>query len=264
MKRDVAAKVEAAELYDAANRGRWDYDFYHSLIRDLNPSDIADIGCGTGLFAIELAERGRAVTGVDPDAEMLAVAHRGAQTRAAQIVAGGGTVRFVHGEAPLLEPAGFDTIVMTGHVAQVFLTDDAWLETLDAAFTALRPGGRLAFESRDPRAEPWRGWTPEASRRTVHADGEELLWWNSVQSVHDDLVTFSDHCAPAPAEGSLPDGSLPEPELTETGTLRFPSRELLELSLGSTGFIIEQLWGDWGRGPVTERTDELIYCARRP
>jgi pimeloyl-ACP methyl ester carboxylesterase len=40
---------------------------------------------------------------------------------------------------------------MTGNVAQVFRGDEAWAATLRAIRKALRPGGRLVFESRDPR-----------------------------------------------------------------------------------------------------------------
>ena len=41
---------------------------------------------------------------------------------------------------------------MTGHVAQFFLTDEHWRAALTALHAALRPGGRLAFESRNPDA----------------------------------------------------------------------------------------------------------------
>jgi O-methyltransferase involved in polyketide biosynthesis len=39
---------------------------------------------------------------------------------------------------------------MTGNVAQVFLTDDEWEQTLRGIGAALRPGGHLAFETRRP------------------------------------------------------------------------------------------------------------------
>ncbi len=44
---------------------------------------------------------------------------------------------------------------MTGHVAQVFLSDEAWTATLTAIYDALRPGGRLAFETRNPGDRAW-------------------------------------------------------------------------------------------------------------
>ena len=48
------------------------------------------------------------------------------------------------------------------------MTDADWAATLRAAYAALRPGGRLVFERRDPAAEAWLEWNRERSyRRTV-------------------------------------------------------------------------------------------------
>ena len=44
---------------------------------------------------------------------------------------------------------------MTANVAQVVLADDQWWATLAALEGALRPGGRLVFETRDPAARAW-------------------------------------------------------------------------------------------------------------
>jgi hypothetical protein len=41
----------------------------------------------------------------------------------------------------------------------VFLTDEAWAETLDAAHSALQPGGWLVFDTRDPKRREWRDQT---------------------------------------------------------------------------------------------------------
>jgi len=99
-------------VYDIENAGRDDVEFYLALAAELGAHDVADLGCGTGVLAVELAERGHRVTGVDPSAAMLGVAR---QRHDAALVS------WVHGEAATLEPATADLAVMTGHVAQVFL-----------------------------------------------------------------------------------------------------------------------------------------------
>jgi hypothetical protein len=47
--------------------------------------------------------------------------------------------------------------VMTGNVAQVFLTDEDWARALQGIAAALRPGGYLVFETRRPERPRSRG-----------------------------------------------------------------------------------------------------------
>ena len=60
---------------------------------------------------------------------------------------------------------------MTGNVAQVFLAGHEWTAALQAARQALRPGGRLVFESRDPGRAAWREWTRDQTYRRVDVPG---------------------------------------------------------------------------------------------
>jgi SAM-dependent methyltransferase len=117
---------------------------------------VLDIGCGTGTFACLLANRGLAVTAVDPAAASLAVA---------RTKPGADRVRWIHGYAPDLPALQVDLATMTANVAQVFLTDEDWAATLHAAHAALRPGGHLAFETRDPAAKAWLDWNRDQSHR---------------------------------------------------------------------------------------------------
>ncbi|HNA52133.1 MAG TPA: class I SAM-dependent methyltransferase, partial [Mycobacterium sp.] len=49
-------------------------DLVEALLRESGGTSVLDAGCGTGRVAIELAERGLAVTGVDADPRMLGAA----------------------------------------------------------------------------------------------------------------------------------------------------------------------------------------------
>jgi hypothetical protein len=53
---------------------------------------------------------------------------------------------------------------MTANVARVILTDEEWSATLRGIHGALRPGGHLVFETRNPDQRPWLHWNREASR----------------------------------------------------------------------------------------------------
>jgi SAM-dependent methyltransferase len=232
-------------LYDLWDPSRPDTAFYLALAAELSASSVVDVGCGTGLLACELAERGHRTTGVDPSPAMLAVArHR----------PGGELVRWIEGDASRLRELQADLAVMTGHVAQVIGDDQAWRAALAAVHRALRPGGHLAFESRNPQAREWTTWTPQASRRRMdHPVLGQVEAWIQVLEVRDDRVASEIHYRFA-ASGE---------ELVSTNELRFRSQAELTRSLADAGFAVERVFGDWDRRPVEPGSPELIFVAAR-
>lgn len=225
------ATPELAAAYDADSAGRRDLDFYLELAAGLKAVRVADIGAGTGLLCSMLAGAGHEVAGVEPERTMLRIAQR--QEHAA-------SVTWVQGTAEQLPSGWADLVLMTGHVAQYFLDDRAWAEALVHAKRSLRPGGRLAFETRNPAAEAWRTWqtagrsTGQGTVRTeVRCDG--------------DLITHTDHWTRDAAS------------LTTTETLRFPSWEDILTGLESVGLTVDCTWGDWDRSPVSADCPEWIF-----
>ncbi len=143
---------------------------------------------------------------------------------------------------------------MMGHVAQVIADDHGWARTLAAAQRALRPGGRVAFESRNPEAREWTTWTPQASRRWLHHPAlGQVEVWQEVLAVHGDRVSSAIHYRFA-ADGQ---------ELVSTSELRFRSQAELTRSLADAGFSVEQVFGSWDRRPVGPDSPELIFVAAR-
>ena len=235
-----------AAVYDGLGPDRLDTDFYLRLAAELAASSVADIGCGTGLLACELASRGHAVTGVDPAAAMLAVARNRP---------GGDLVRWIEGDADRLGAQMADLAVMSGHVAQVIADDEDWRATLAATRKALRPGGRVAFESRNPDARAWAGWTRHDSERTADdGAGGRFEWWYELTEVLGDgaLVRSEVHYRFQSGE-----------ELVSENELRFRTRPELAADLAEAGFEIERLYGDWDRRPAGPGTPELILVAVR-
>ena len=129
-------------IYDALEGDRSDLDLYVALADDFGARRVLDLGCGTGALALLLAARGVEVTGVDPAAGSL---------RVARAKAGADRVRWVHGDAAALPPMRVDLATMTGNVAQAIVEPADWDRTLRGVHGALRPGGRLVFETRAPR-----------------------------------------------------------------------------------------------------------------
>ncbi len=239
------ADPRLAATYDAENSGRDDVDFYVALAHELGARRVSDVGCGTGVLACDLAAAGCTVTGVDPAAAMLSIA----QSRP-----GSETVAWVHGEASALSPASADLVVMTGHVAQVFVEEANWDGLLAQVSRVVRRGDHLAFETRNPAAETWRGWTREASFGTFRLqDGSSFDSWVQLVDATHERVTFDAHSVFAT------DGS----ELVSRSTLRFRERDEVESTLDRAGFTVQTVHGDWDRSPASPGSPELIFVARR-
>lgn len=117
-------------------------DFVERRLRDhaVTPGRILDLGCGTGLHAIEFARRGWTVAGIDLSEEMVAKA----RSRAAQ---SGLPVPFRQGDACEIGPErDLDAVVSLFHVAS-YQRDPARLEALfRTAQAALKPGGVFLFD----------------------------------------------------------------------------------------------------------------------
>lgn len=232
------------ELYDIENTHGADTDFYVRLAAELAAHTILDLGCGTGLLTRELAVDDRQVIGVDPAAAMLAFARR---------QPGAHRVQWVEGDSRALGTPEADLVVMTGNVAQVFLDEIEWATALHAIYTALRPGGHLAFESRNPAARAWEQWNRAATYTQRDSPVGPLEEWLELVSVGNGWVRFEGHNV-FQAMGEV---------VVVESELRF--RNLVEItdSLISAGFTIEQVYGNWQRGSFVSTSPVMIFVARR-
>ena len=158
----IFADPRLAAVYDAFDGSRDDLAAYLDLVDELGADHVLDVGCGTGCLAILLAGRGRTVVGVDPALASLEIAR--AKDR-------DGRITWRHGDATTLPALGADLAVMTGNVAQVFLTDDEWTRNLQGIRGALRPGGHLVFETRRPERRAWLDWAADTAEVTVDVPG---------------------------------------------------------------------------------------------
>jgi SAM-dependent methyltransferase len=206
-----------ARIYDDLDDDRTDLDAYERIVDELSATSVLDIGCGTGTFALRLAARGRDVTGVDPAAASLDVA---------RAKAGAEQVTWLLSDPKTLPPLHVDVATMTGNVAQVFLSDEEWLATLQGVGRAVRPGGHLVFEVRDPTAEAWRAWTRDQSWRRIDIPGVgPVESWVDLIAADLPLVSFRwTYRFEETGESIVSDS-----------TLRFRTTAEIEASLAATG-----------------------------
>lgn len=230
-----------AELYDPLDPDRRDLDVYAAMAAEFGAVTVVDIGCGTGTLACMLAQRGLTVTGVDPAAASLEVARR---------KPGADRVRWLHADATAVPPLGADLVTMTANVAQVFVSDQEWATVLLAVREAMRPGGRLVFESRDPAKKAWLGWNRDQTyRRVVIPGAGPIRTWIDLTAAGEGLVSFRSTVVFA-SDGAV---------LSSDSTLRFRERAELAGSLVSAGLVVDEV-----RDAPDRPGLEFVFIARKP
>jgi hypothetical protein len=130
----------------------------------------------------------------------------------------------------------------------VFLGDAEWAQVVDAAFRALRPVGRLVFESRIPERQAWRSWDGDYSRAHIAGVGGVKVRGELI-SVRGELVSFR-RTYVFESDGAVP---------TSDSTLRFRGRDAMTASLAAAGFAVDEI-----REAPDRPGLEMVFVARRP
>ncbi|MEU1352043.1 class I SAM-dependent methyltransferase [Streptomyces sp. NPDC005786] len=238
---DCFAHPRLAAIYDPLEPDRSDLAAYLRIAEELAAREVLDIGCGTGAFALLLADRGVEVVGVDPALASLDIAR--AKPDSAR-------VRWIHGDATDLPSLQVDLATMTANVAQAIVDPQTWQRTLAGAYGALRPGGRLVFETRDPDGRAWEEWTRQNSYRVTELPAiGSVESWVQLIDVSRPLVTFRWTYRFA-ADGQV---------LTSDSTLRFREREEVEQDLIARGYVVDEV-----RDAPDRPGREFVFLARRP
>jgi SAM-dependent methyltransferase len=233
--------ADAAALYDLLNPWGPSDDFY--LAHVMGAPSVVDVGCGTGMLLRRARESGHTgrLCGLDPDAAAL----DRARTRT--------DVEWVQGKAAdMAWDREFALAVMASNVVQVLLGDEELHASLAAIRASLVHGGRLVFGTRNPGVRAWERWNPSNPVDVVDHAGRELRIVYQVESVVDDVVTFTETTATRSGE----------PLRVDRASLRFLDVGGLDGFLGAAGFEVEACYGDWSRGPLTSTSDNIIIVAR--
>lgn len=211
-----------AAIYDEIDGDRRDLDHYEAILHEVGARSVLDIGCGTGVFACRLSARGTTVTGVDPARASLDVARS---------KPGADRITWLLGDATMLPPLAVDAVTMTGNVAQVLVRDEEWSAMLSGTHAALRGGGHLVFETRDPSYRGWEEWTRERSISVSDTVAGKVEHWVEVTDVALPLVSFR-HSFRFIDAGDL---------VTSNSTLRFRGRDEIIATLAVNGFTIDDV-----------------------
>lgn len=236
----------ASDLYDAVNAWGPSDDFFLRFLTLIPGTRALDLGCGTGEITLAAAQTDCKMVGIDPNHSSL---------QAAQAKAGADRVCWIEGTSSAI-PAGasFDVAIMSSNVVQAILDDAELARSFRDIATHLAPGGRLAFDTRDPDARGWEAWTRERSQRTVRLpEGEVQHWYQTTQIDEESgLVDFCAHEITA-------DGA----ERVEPSRIRFRSEDQIRAMLIDAGLAVESVFGGYNAEPVGQGVGALVITARR-
>lgn len=227
-----------AAIYDIDNPDGPDHDYFRAFVNEANPEVVTDLGCGTGILTVTMAKPGRTVIGIDPAPAMLA--HAAARR-------GGGDVEWRLGTSEQIGPSSTDAVIMSGNVAMHILADD-WHQTLRRIARGLRPGGRVAFETRNPAARAWEKWNePLTERDTPVGRLRESVTTDPPTPAG--VVTM--HCY----SEFLNAGDV----IQIDQPLQFRSFEEVHTDLSEAGLRVVNVWSDWQKTPFDgTRTPPLM------
>lgn len=158
---------------------------YVALLRDTNPpgktrrevdflvrslrlpagAKILDVPCGYGRHAVELARRGYRVVGIDLSRAMIAEARKRWRKRK--------NLRFVLNDMRRLKASGEFDAVVNMYTSFGYFSPRENVAVLRRLTRALRPGGLLLIDHRDPAHDgrlPQRLWYPAGPHRYVLED----------------------------------------------------------------------------------------------
>jgi SAM-dependent methyltransferase len=209
---------------------------------------LLDAGCGTGRYAVELAEHGYRVTGLDASPDLLDVARRRP---------GASAVDFVEADLVKLPAAPhYDAILCRGVLNDV-IEDTDRRDAFQAFARALSAGGVLMFDVRE--------WEATAERKTREPVHETTI------DTSQGTLTFRSHARLDSATRQLRIAErhvLTAGQVTTTAVYDFVmrcwTRDEIQHLLGRAGFVAPVYRGGYDPTLTDGSTDRLVVVASRP
>lgn len=236
-----------AAIYNATNQHYTEEkQFYLNFAREIQAQKIIDIGCGTGLLTLALADLGYEMVGIEPAKAMLDVANQSPSAS---------KVKWIQGDVLALSEENADLAMMTAHVAQFLLEDEYFLSCLKSINKSLKSSGYLVFDSRNTTIGiEDLGWpTENKPREREDSSIGKIHWWTKTLKIKGNRVMYEIHTHILDSKE----------ELVSINELVFRQKEEIVEFLQQAGFQIENIYGNWDKSELSSTSPEFIFAARK-
>lgn len=255
-----------AQTYDASVPD-WpgEIEFYRGLASEvrLKGEGLLEIACGTGRVAIRLAQDGTHTVGLDLSSKMLEVAREKSK--------GITNIRLVQADMCAFDLGEtFSLVLIPGHAFQNLNTPQEQVACMQCIYRHLMPGGRLVVHLDHQNVEnfAWlgglvgeKGGVFEPAEQFYHArTGRQIRTFRAWAY---EPATQTAICTTA-WEAVAADGQVVDRWKTEPVRLHCVFRFEMEHLLGRVGFIIEDVYGDFFRNPLEDKSSSMIWAAHKP
>ncbi|WP_058301972.1 class I SAM-dependent DNA methyltransferase [Gorillibacterium timonense] len=212
----------------------------------IQPSQVVDLGCGTGTLSLPLAERGYPVTGIDLSADMLAMARRKAESK--------GLAGITWLEQDMREwelPGKVDAVLSLCDCLNYLTEEDGIAAAFRATWEGLAPGGLFIF---DVNTEHRYRIYAEEQPFLLNEEDVAYLWYCDLEeetmTITHDLTIF--------AQEEKSDRFI---RIEETHEQRAYPLDWLRLELLKAGFSRVDLYSDFTWNPVSQETERAFFVA---
>lgn len=225
--------------------------------------DVLELGCGTGRVLVPIAAAGCRIAGVDSSPALLDIARK--KLVADQLVESAELIQddlrtFDLGKGK----RGRDRFHFAYCVSNTLMhltTQHDQIQVLKNTWRHLKPGGLLLLALFNPdvaRLVEVTGVQELADRWTDPETGADVVKWavrtvDWAEQLQETLFIYEEIFA----DGRVQRTACPF-------TLRFLWRGEAELMLTQTGFMVEEVWGNFFGDPYAADSDNLIILARKP
>lgn len=211
------------------------------------PGPVLDIGAGTGFLTLALAERGFAVTAVEPSRPMLDELQKTLDHRQLQ-------AKLIHASTADFQVAGRFPLVVACLVFGHLLTEAEWRASLGNIHQHLQPDGILAFDLGNPA----QGGAVTEERESCRCEEGDDLWLQILERRELKAHCWVSHYRVEHWRNEILLSSVP---LVSRTTALSPSR-ILHL-LTETGFIFEEIRGGYQGEEFDEATSSTLRVVAR-